>query len=399
MRSTFHRALFAGVAAAVLAIGVSAASATAASDSALYVSPSGSSGAPDKSCGSAAFATIGDAVAAASGGDTIVVCPGTYRESVTVTGKSLQLVSRSATIDASGLPEGIVLMGPETAGSSVSGFTIVNARAEGLYADGTSNLTIDHNRIVGNDLACQPQTGDNDCGEGLHLDAVADSQITGNYVAHNTGGILLTDGVPAGSTGEFAFGFTTQFSGPASGNLISGNTVEDNLWDCGITMPSHNDGSKGANGVFDNTVSHNISTGNGTADGDGAGILVATPFPGTASYDNLIEFNQVSGNGLAGVTIHSHAPGQNVSGNQILDNRIGTNALGPPPGDQPGDGDFGVSGTIGILVGSAVVDVNDTVISGNVVQNNDTAIWTTSNVTGDFTDNHFAHDGATVVAG
>jgi len=360
-------------------------------------------------CSNAPYSTIASAVAVAPDGSTIVVCPGTYNESVTVTGKSLNLLGRGATIavpnNAEDNSQGVVFMGPATAGSSLEGFTITGAQAEAFYADGTSNLTIDSNRIIGNDLSCQSAaaaSAGNDCGEALHLDAVTSSRITNNYLTANTGGLLLTDGIPEGSTGQFAFGLYTQYAGPSFGNLIAGNTAVDNVWDCGITLPSHNSDAVSAGGtpqpseggVYDNTIINNVSIGNATAPGSGggAGILVAAPFPGTGSYDNLIENNRVEGNGLAGVTIHSHAPDQDVNGNQIIGNIVGTNALDGNSADGgPGDSDFGALGTIGILVGS-VTPVTGTVIAGNVIANNGTGVWTTDNVSGDFTHNFFAND-------
>jgi hypothetical protein len=148
-----------------------------------------------------------------------------------------------------------------------------------------------------------------------------------------------------------------------------------------------------AGGVYNNTVIDNVSIGNGTApSGGGAGILIAAPFPGTASYDNVVKDNSVAGNGLAGITIHSHAPGQDVNGNQISGNIVGQNALDGNSADGgPGDSDFNALGTIGILVGS-VTPVTGTVIAGNLISNNNTGIWTTNNVSGDFTHNVFFQD-------
>jgi hypothetical protein len=392
-----------------MAAGSGVAAAAPSVRSQLFVSRSGSTGSPDSSCRTAAYDTIGAAVAAAPGGSQITVCPGTYAESVTVTGKSLQLISQGATISVPDTPssQGVVFMGPMTAGSSLAGFTITGAQAEGFYADGTSDLTILGNRIIGNDLSCQNATDaavGKDCGEGLHFDAVTNSRVTGNYLTGNTGGILMTDGVPPGSigAGPGGFGFTTQYSGPSSGNLIADNRTIDNVWACGITMPSHNSFAANpatgvpdpsAGGVYNNTVIDNVSIGNGTApSGGGAGILIAAPFPGTASYDNVVKDNSVAGNGLAGITIHSHAPGQDVNGNQISGNIVGQNALDGNSADGgPGDSDFNALGTIGILVGS-VTPVTGTVIAGNLISNNNTGIWTTNNVSGDFTHNVFFQD-------
>ena len=61
---------------------------------------------------------------------------------------------------------------------------------------------------------------------------------------------------------------------------------------------------------------------------------MATGAPGGAVYDNVVEYNYVAGNGLSGVTVHSHSPGEDLNGNVIKGNVIGTNNL---------DGDFDFS--------------------------------------------------------
>jgi hypothetical protein len=179
-------------------------------------------------------------------------------------------------------------------------------------------------------------------------------------VTGNAGGILLTD--------EF---------GPTHGNLIAGNIVTDNAYDCGITLPSHSLGRDPATGklmpafggVYDNTVRNNIVMNNGIK-GQGAGVGIFAPGPGTASYANVIENNAISGNGLAGVALHGHAPGAYVGGNTIRNNIIGTNNL---------DGDTDVSptpdnATTGILAWSAATPVTVT-ISGNTIFGNWYGIW------------------------
>src|ERR1700677_59908 len=50
-----------------------------------YVSPSGTSGAADKSCSTAAYRSINAAITAASSGGTVVVCKGTYHTQAIVT--------------------------------------------------------------------------------------------------------------------------------------------------------------------------------------------------------------------------------------------------------------------------------------------------------------------------
>ena len=86
----------------------------------LYVSPGGRSGNPDTSCRTAAYSSISSAVSAASAGSTVIVCKGTYAESVTV-GKRLTLRGQAATVNATGKPFGI---GVIVSHVTVTGFTV-----------------------------------------------------------------------------------------------------------------------------------------------------------------------------------------------------------------------------------------------------------------------------------
>lgn len=345
----------------------------ASSWTSLYVSPSGQAGAGGHSCRTAAYSTISAAIDAARSGSTIHVCAGTYAEAVVVDGKVLHLVGDNATVapPTTSNTAGLTIEGDGASGSSLTGFTITGARQEGLLVQHTSHITVSHNRVTDNDLACQPQVNPSlDCGEGLHLRAVSHSRILDNEVSHNTGGIHITDGVPAGSIGEGAFGYTSP-SGPSFDNLIEGNSVIANLWDCGISLPSHNSfavGDPAAGGVYDNTVTKNLVLDNGTSGSGGAGILMATPFPGTAAYSNTVTHNVVSGNGHSGVAIHSHAPGQDVHGNVIEYNAIGRN-------NSIGDHSAGVTDTAGVIVFSAVVPITGTVVSHNQFVDDHFGIW------------------------
>lgn len=336
----------------------------------LYVAPAGADRA---TCGaeSAPCKTISQAVTNAATGDTIVVAAGTYAEQVTIA-KPLTLTGKQATIDATGHDNGILLMtnaAGSASGSTVSGFTVERAIGEGVLAMQVSNVTIANNAVVDNDTGagtsqtkeCAPQGPvPGDCGEGLHLMTVANSTVSGNTVEGNDGGILVTDEL-----------------GPTHGNQIVHNTVTGNVKDCGITLASHSPKAvangqpqPALGGVYDNTVSGNLSAKNGTA---GAGVGIFAAAPGAGAYGNVVKGNIIFGNGMPGVTIHSHAPNQDVNGNQIVDNQIGTNGTG-------GDPDFGNADTTGIAIGSAVIPVTGTVISGNTIGDVTDGVWATTNV-------------------
>ena len=332
----------------------------------LCVNPRASSG---------CMATIGAAVAAASPGDTIQVARGTYKEDVTIT-KSLSLVGQDhqqPVIDASGLPNGIFVDGRSGAPGAgvanvlISGFTIRNAKFEGILVVNASDVTIVGNHVHDNNQsldiaagACpgipafETNEGD-DCGEGIHLIATSLSSVVGNESAYNSGGILLSD--ETGATRD---------------NLISGNNVHDNPYDCGITMASHGPATtviptaKVSFGVVHNTVAHNVSEHNGyQVPGAGAGVGIFAPSPGTTAARNVVLDNDLFNNGMPGVALHNHAappmaPPVDLNGNVIVGNHFSGNAADTADAATPGP--------TGINIYS-VAPIHGTVISQNVFDN------------------------------
>jgi len=370
----------------------------------LFVSPTGNSSNDGSSCDNATFSTIQSAVDAANAGDTVIVCAGTYAEDVVVS-TPLSLVGEDAVIE--GVPtttqmcDQLGQAGPGSAPClagvtiksswvSISGFTVQGAIGEGILATGSlaggsiHHVTISDNHVVGNNTGGIPPTPDSpypqcsafgeipgDCGEGIHLMGVAWSEVSGNFISNNEGGILLTD--------EF---------GPTHDNTIERNVVTANPFDCGITVPGHNPNALDASGnrqpdvagVYDNTIQFNVVTDNGLQ-GEGAGVLFANAGPGTASYDNDVRGNFLAGNSLSGVTMHAHtlAPGQfeDLSGNDVEGNVIGTNNLGSAaagPGDSLDGPPAQDLDTTGVLVFSASVPLQVDV-SNNTIFNNVNGLW------------------------
>ena len=295
---------------ALAATAVTGSTALGAPKATRYVSTAGTD---TGNCTASPCRTIGYAVGQANAGDTVAVAPGTYAESVTVT-KQLALLGDAATIDAAGHLNGIVISGAESAGTSVHGFTIVNASLEGIFANKTSGLTISGNTLMHNDAAgpfdplCINQP--DDCGEALHLQTVTGSTVSGNFVQDNVGGILLTDE-----------------DGPTAGNTIRGNSVLDNSKDCGITLASHwfqfgSPAAPGVSGIYNNKVLDNVANGNGAA-----GIGVFAGPPGGAAWGNLVQGNTAENNGLPGIAVHSHTAFQNVNDNVIVNNALAGNGV------------------------------------------------------------------------
>lgn len=305
--------------------------------------------------------TIGAAVAAAAPHDVIHVAKGTYHEDVVI-GKSLSLLGENpenTIIDATGLLNGINVDGLNHAGLAnviVSGFTVQNANAQGIVATNASDVTISNNHVVGNDrsldpvaLQCPPlpayfQGGEAfDCGEGIHLSGVVHSIVSDNLVHHNAGGILISDD-----------------TGPNHDNLISRNIVEDNPYDCGITIASHHfhfGPTDPSLGIYHITVDSNTSRRNGLISGEGAGVGLFAGPPGAQNNANVVANNVLTDNALPGVALHTHNPFQSLNDHLIIGNEISGN--GP-------DGDPGTTVPTGISIFSPVVPLTGIVIAQNV---------------------------------
>jgi nitrous oxidase accessory protein NosD len=384
----------------VLVAGATTAQAAAATadgqSGTLYVNNSLTTAGSGSSCATAGYLTIQAAVDAADPWATVVVCPGTYPEQVVID-EPLTLKGLGATIDDTDVTPtySVDLPAPlntQTIYSAVvivsshvdiRGFTITGAQGEGVFAvglsGGISDISVDHNSVVGNDTGSFPDATSayfychgqddvpDDCGEGVHFVDVSYSTIRSNYIANNSGGVLLTDDL-----------------GPTDHILVKGNVVTDNTLDCGITVPGHNGGGLDSNGnrqpnvagVYDNVIWGNVVTGNGVA-GEGAGVLFANGAPDSAVYDNLVSHNRISGNGLAGVTLHAHGglpdgTFEDLSGNNIVQNDIGTNNV---DGDTL-DGPPGPSDTLptGILVYSAGTPISMAIVQ-NFIHDNHYGIW------------------------
>jgi parallel beta-helix repeat protein len=317
------------------------------------------------------YSSISAAVAAASAGDVVQVSQGTYKEDVVI-GKAISLVGanrNNTIIDATGLKNGIYVDGLDNAGLSgvsVSGFKVQNANFEGILITNATNITISGNQVVKNNVnldvnagACPDippfETNEGfDCGEGIHLSGVDHSIIADNLVENNSGGILLSDD-----------------TGATHDNLIMGNTVRNNSFDCGITLASHTlfaPGPPTAAGVFHNTINGNVSDHNGTkVPGAGAGVGLFAPAPWNKTYGNVVVNNIITDNGLPGVAMHAHSPGASLPDNMIAGNYISGNGADDadtltsgPTGINLSGGDNGTGHPLAVITG--------TVIAGNTIQ-------------------------------
>ncbi len=205
--------------------------------------------------------------------------------------------------------------------------------------------------------------------------AIINTGTTGNVVAGNLIGtdVTGTSSLSAGSQNNLVGIFLG-----ASGNTLGGPAAADRNVISGAPIFS---GVAVSDGAHDNTVEGNyIGTDvSGTsAIPNVVGIDVfnsETASPDNHTVNNLIQGNLISGNTADGVRIEQ----MNTTGNQVLDNRIGTTFDGSAALANGGNGvviDLGATNNVigaGNLIsgnGTNGIDITDSATTGNIVVGN-----------------------------
>jgi parallel beta-helix repeat protein len=333
-------------------------------------------GGAEVSCRNARFSTISSAVAAASPGATIAVCPGTYVEDVTVN-KPLTIVGSGATVapDSSDTNplfpvlmanNGFTVVSPWV---TIKGFIVEGATGDGLLVAGDHAL-IEGNTVMNNGLA-----NPNNPGNGINVDGSSYSTIRGNTVSGSgNGGIQLAndpDAIGLPTICAFLDYSCNGITGTATYDTVIGNNVNNNPFACGILLVDHDpfvgSGPDLVDGVHDNFIGGNSVLDN-ALQGYGAGILLASEVPGGAVYNNVISGNDVAGNGLSGLTLHEHVAGEDLNGNAIIGNDFGTNNT---KDEEPSD-----TQTTGVFIGSE--DHLNITVLGNFIHDDYYGVYTAS---------------------
>jgi nitrous oxidase accessory protein NosD len=345
-----------GAVLALAPVAVPSALATGGAPTTVYVDDSG----PGHCHGLAAYTTITAGLAAVAVGGTVHVCGGTYHEDVLVD-KAVTLVGENAIVspdaddttfltDATGGNNAFTVTSPDV---TIRNFTVRDATSDGIILLGDRG-TIENVRATDNVI------------NGINVDGSSHSKIRHNTVTNNGGGIEL-------SNDPLAAGITLPgVSGTAAWDLVEDNTITDNPAACAIYLVDHagSDHPGDWRGIHDNYIHGNYVVGN-ALHGFGGGVLFASPVPGGAVYNNRVQANTISTNGLPGIALHSHLPGQDLNGNVVFGNVFGTNnILGGEPNDDQ---------TTAIFAGTH--DPVTLTVEGNVITNNHFGVFTEGPVT------------------
>lgn len=259
------------------------------------------------------FCKIQDAIAAASDGDTVLVLPGVYAESVDCLGKGIALVSRDGPdvtlIDGTGHRWVLVMNVPNAKLGRLEGFTMANAIShEWQYGqagvDCRGNVVVTRNVITRNS---GQYSGGLFCRGAV---TVTDNEIRDNGGGFGTGGVIAR-----GQTLIARNRIVDNGSGLGSAGVScsDGVVVEDNDI-CGNWLGDAFTAGVDASGSV--IIRGNRIVNNDSDQGEVGGICV---YGGDQQGGSaLVEGNVISFNGKGGIAIHGGAP--MILNNVITDN-------------------------------------------------------------------------------
>ena len=259
--------------------------------------------------------TVQAAIDAAANGDTVLIAPGQYNESIDFKGKSITVTGTSG-------QGGTSIAGP--GGGPTVSFTsgegpnsiLTNLTIEGGGATGTaeqagifikaSSPTLRNNQIFG--AACH----------GIHV--VNGAPLIDSSRIAATGGNNANAGCTiANGTGIFVEG---QANGTAA--VIQNNTIEGNY--TAVSVPNAESGGAGIfahNGALV-LIQKNIITGNGAADSNAKGGAILLEGASALIINNLI-YNNVAGKAGGGIAVlNGAAPSGAIS---LVNNTVAANTV------------------------------------------------------------------------
>jgi parallel beta-helix repeat protein len=269
--------------------------------------------------------SIQQAIFAANNGDTIVVAPGNYPESINYFGKAVTVVSSDGpavtTIDGRNSFTVVRFQQGEGNGSVLRGFTIANAGGSGIEVDFSSPI-IESNNII-NGVGCG--------GAGIVINfaspIVRNNTLTGNQEGCSDGGAIRVQGEGSAQiVGNTITG--NQVTGGNGGAislrdagtpLVSGNTIRNNFALSGFGGGIYMDGDTTP------VISGNLIEANrATAGGGGVYSLVSN----ATLVNNTIANNDLQFAGIPGAQVFVDGADSGVQFfNNIIVDRTGSGAV------------------------------------------------------------------------
>ncbi len=139
--------------------------------------------------------------------------------------------------------------------------------------------------------------------------------MIGNRVANNVGGILVSDG-----------GLNPTSVGPAAHNVIEFNTSTENLFDCGITLPSPRPAGRGYERTATTQARRRVRQPGRAQRVDGQRLFSAVvPITDTVVVGNLIA------NNTFGIWQTSNVQATGLTRNAFVNNQANVGVFPPPP--------------------------------------------------------------------
>ncbi len=345
----------------------------------------------------AAFGTVGTGVAAANTPACTPNVGNTGLSAAVVAEPGQRIANR--TIDATGCDIGIYV-GAGASDVTIDAVTVENANFQGILAEKTWGVTIEHSTVTNNAFNTIDPNGPL-LPSGVHSDVsqafaislfgVSHSTVADNTVYNNgRGGIGIMDNGP-NDPGALTQDGTAPLVA-SSYDTVIGNREWANFNGCGVVAATQN---------FAGSLSHlliarNRITGTqtgvaqiGASGADVGGIVVAADPPKSTVTDVAVVANQVTNSFEGGVIVNAETFDSSTQNVAVIRNHVSGNNWG----------DQEAPGTAGIIVfanpaaqvppGAAAPRNIDTVVAGNHAWNEFYGLWSTGADTPLLFGNHF----------